>query len=160
MWKISSNSACFYHGSILARLASQASLRCESIEGAMKLDAVVCDMLVTIVKEKTGAKDSRALPLNQAMTNVVGHLRADSLDLTLEQRRATRAISNGKIGTLKADVLEMLMRRDLLKYDGQALVLTAAGTQMADGSATKVAPVTCELTSAVTHVIGTPYSAR
>ena len=111
----------------------------------MELDAAMCDTLVAIVKEKTGAKDSRALPLNKAMTNVVGQIRADSLDLTLEQRRATRAISNGKIGTLKADVLEMLMRRDLLKYDGQSLVLTPAGAQMASGSAIKAERVTGEL---------------
>ena len=126
----------------------------------MELDAAMCDTLVAIVKEKTGAKDSRALPLNKAMTNVVGQLRADSLDLTLEQRRATRAISNGKIGTLKADVLEMLMRRDLLKYDGQSLVLTPAGAQMANGSATKVEPATCELASAAPYAIGTPHLAR
>ena len=111
----------------------------------MELNAAMCDTLVAIVKEKTGAKDSRALPLNKAMTNVVGQLRADSLDLTLEQRRATRAISNGNIGTLKADVLEMLMRHDLLKYDGQSLVLTPAGAQMASGSAIKVERVTGEL---------------
>jgi len=111
----------------------------------MELNAAMCDTLVAIVKEKTGAKDNRALPLNHAMTNVVGQMRADSLDLTLEQRRATRAISNGNIGTLKADVLEMLMRRDLLKYDGQSLVLTPAGAQIASGSATKVEPVTGEL---------------
>ena len=60
----------------------------------MQLDAAMCDTLVAIVKEKTGAKDSRALPLNQATTNIVGQLRADSLDLTLKQRRANRAISN------------------------------------------------------------------
>ena len=111
----------------------------------MELNAAMCDTLVAIVKEKTGAKDSRALPLNQALTNVVGQLRADSLDLTLEQRRATRAISNGNIGTLNADVLQMLMRRDLLKYDGQSLVLTPAGAQMASGSAIKVERVTGEL---------------
>ena len=111
----------------------------------MQLDAAMCDTLVAIVKEKTGAKDSRARPLNKAMTNVVGQIRADSLDLTLEQRRATRAISNGNIGTLKADVLEMLMRRDLLKYDGQSLVLTPAGAQMASGSAIKAERVTGEL---------------
>ena len=111
----------------------------------MELDAAMCDTLVAIVQKQSGAKDSRALPLNQALTNVVGQLRADSLDLTLEQCRATRAISNGNIGTLKADVLEMLMRRDLLKYDGQSLVLTPAGAQMASGSAIKVEPATCEL---------------
>ena len=111
----------------------------------MQLDAAMCDTLVAIVKEKTGAKDSRARPLNKAMTNVVGQLRADSLDLTLEQRRATRAISSGNIRNLKADVLEMLMRRDLLKYDGQSLVLTPAGAQMASGSAIKVERVTGEL---------------
>ena len=44
----------------------------------MQLDAAMCDTLVAIVKEKTGAKDSRALPLNQATTNIVGQLRADS----------------------------------------------------------------------------------
>ena len=126
----------------------------------MQLDAAMCDTLVAILKEKTGAKDSRARPLNKAMTNVVGQIRADSLDLTLEQRRATRAISNGKIGTLKADVLEMLMRRDLLKYDGQSLVLTPAGAQMANGSATKVEPATCELASAAPYAIGTPHLAR
>jgi len=86
----------------------------------MELDAAMCDTLVAIVQKQSCAKDSRALPLNQALTNVVGQLRADSLDLTLEQRRATRAISNGNIRNLKADVLEMLMRRDLLKYDGQS----------------------------------------
>jgi len=126
----------------------------------MELDAAMCDTLVAIVQKQSGAKDSRALPLNQALTNVVGQLRADSLDLTLEQRRATRAISNGNIGTLKADVLEMLMRRDLLKYDGQSLVLTPAGAQMVNGSATKVEPATCELASAAPYAIGTPHLAR
>ena len=111
----------------------------------MELDAAMCDTLVAIVQKQSGAKDSRALPLNHAMTNVVGQMRADSLDLTLEQRRATRAISNGNIGTLKADVLEMLMRRDLLKYDGQSLVVTPAGAQMASGSGIKVERVTGEL---------------
>jgi hypothetical protein len=130
------------------------------MESVMELDAVMCDTLVAIVQEKSGAKGSRVLPLNQAMTNVVGQIRADSLDLTLEQRRATRAISNGKIGTLKADVLEMLMRRDLLKYDGQSLVLTPAGAQMVNGSATKVEPATCELASAAPYAIGTPHLAR
>ena len=126
----------------------------------MELDAVMCDTVVAIVQEKSGAKGSRALALNQAITNVVGQMQADSLDLTLEQRRATRAISNGKIGTLKADVLEMLMRRDLLKYDGQSLVLTPAGAQMVNGSATKVEPATCELASAAPYAIGTPHLAR
>jgi len=37
------------------------------------------------------------------------------------------------------------MRRDLLKYDGQSLVLTPAGVQMASGSAIKVERVTGEL---------------
>ena len=111
----------------------------------MELDAAMCDTLVAIVQKQSGAKDSRALPLNQALTNVVGQLRADSLDLTLEQRRATRAISSGNIRNLKADVLEMLMRRDLLKYDGQSLVLTPAGAQMASGSAIKVERATGEL---------------
>ena len=110
----------------------------------MELDAVMSDILVEIVKTKSGAKGSRAVPLNLTMTTmtnnaqpgtlpivdgcgVFGQLRADSLDLTFEQRSATRAIADGKIGTLKADILETLMRRGLLKYDGQSLVLTAVG---------------------------------
>jgi hypothetical protein len=113
----------------------------------MDLDAVMSDMLVEIVKTKSGAKGSRVLPLNQTMTTMannaqlgtlsivdgcgeISHLRADYLELTSEQRRATRAIADGKIGTLKADVLETLMRRDLIKYDGQSLVLTAIGHAM------------------------------
>jgi hypothetical protein len=112
----------------------------------MDLDAVMSDMLVEIVKTKSGAKGSRVLSLNQTMTNKaqlgtlsivdgcgeISHLRADYLELTSEQRRATRAIADGKIGTLKADVLETLMRRDLIKYDGQSLVLTAIGHAMSD----------------------------
>jgi len=56
-----------------------------------------------------------------------GASRADAFIPTSEQRRAARAIANGKIGTLHADVLEMLMRRELLMYDGQSLVLTHLG---------------------------------
>ena len=112
----------------------------------MEMDAVMSDMLVDIVqtRAKIGAKGSRVLPLSQTMTTmvnkaqrgtfsivdgcgVVGQMRANCSDLTLELHSAIRAIAVGKIGTLKADILETLMRRDLLKYDGQSLVLTAAG---------------------------------
>ena len=61
------------------------------MESAMQLDAAMCDTLVAIVKEKTGAKDSRARPLNKAMTNVVGQLRADSLERVTGEPGAVRA---------------------------------------------------------------------
>lgn len=111
----------------------------------MEMDAVMSDILVDMVKTKIqtkiDARGRRVLPPSETMTTmvnngtlsigdgrgVVGQLRADCLDLTFELRCAIRAIAVGKIGTLKADILETLMRRDLLKYDGQSLVLTAAG---------------------------------
>jgi hypothetical protein len=58
-------------------------------------------------------------------------LRADASVPTSEQRRAARAIADGKIGTLRADVLEALMRWELLMYDGQSLVLTDVGRALA-----------------------------
>ena len=74
-----------------------------------------------------------ALPIVNGC-GLVSQLRAEFLGLTFEQRRAIRAIAIGKIGTLKADVLETLMRRDLLKYDGQSLVLTAGGCAAVSGA--------------------------
>src|SRR3954467_7658990 len=100
------------------------------MEGQMQLDAVMCDTLVGMIKERSDAKDSRALALNQTKTSAVSQPRVDCSDVTLEERCAISAISNGRILTVKADVLEMLMRRDFLKYDGQSLVLTGAGSQM------------------------------
>ena len=120
----------------------------------MELDSVMCDTLVAMIKVKDDAKDSRVLTLNPTTTNAAVETRVDSLDAILEQRRATRAISNGKIGTLKADVLEMLMRRDLLKYNGQSLVLTATGSQMAGGSTAKVESMTSKPANTGRYAIG------
>lgn len=126
----------------------------------MELDAVTCDTLVAMINVKGDANESRVVTLNQMRTNAAVVTRVDFLDVTLEERRAIRAIQNGKIGTLKADVLELLMRRGLLKYDGQSLVLTATGSQMDDGSAANSELTTCKAANMAPYAIGTALHSR
>jgi hypothetical protein len=110
------------------------------LEETMQLDATTSAILVRIVKTTIdatkGANKRKLSPTNDAQLETVPTIRAcaamsatrtDCMIPTSEQRRAARAIAEGKITTLRSDVLETLMRRDLLKYDGQSLVLTDVG---------------------------------
>ena len=107
----------------------------------MELDGITSAILARMVETTVCTTPSRVNQRNLTKHNnaqletvpciegraTIGASRADPSITTSEQRRAARAIADGKIGTLRADILETLMRRDLLRYDGQSLTLTDVG---------------------------------